>query len=272
MAKYSMSSLAHHTRGQLELYLLAQLVRRDLAARFRGSLGGVAWLVAGPLLMLGVYWLVLEQVFQPRWAGSEAAGAPFTMQLFAGLAVFSVFGEAVARAPSLIAANESFVRKVVFPLELLPVSAVATALATCCAQLLVLALAHLVLVGMLPLQALLLPVALFPVVLFTLGVCWLVAALGVYVRDLAHAISPIVTMVLFLSPVLYPSMALPAEWRGLVTGAPIGAGIDMARALMLGAAVPTALSFLSALALAVIVAVAGLTFFRLTSKGFADVL
>ena len=176
------------------------------------------WSLFTPLFMLAVYTFVFGTVFKARWtppdtpaAGAEHATAEFAIVLFAGLIVFQLFGEVITRAPGLVLANVSYVKKVVFPLEILPVVAMASALFHSGVSLLVLFAAMLGFNGSIPVTAVLLPIVLAPYTGLILGLAWFLASLGVYVRDIGQILSTLVTALMFLSPIFFPPSALP-EW------------------------------------------------------------
>lgn len=195
----------------------------------------------------------------------------FALTLFAGLIVFNLFAEMATRAPGLVAANPNYVKKVVFPLELLPAAALGTALFHALASFAVL-LAALAASGRLGLWALALPLALAPLCLFLLGLGWLLASLGVFLRDIGQAAGMAVAALLFLSPVFYPAEALPVAWRGWLYANPLTLPIEAARDLLIWNRPPRggALALYGAAAAAF--AWAGHAWFERTKKGFADVL
>lgn len=253
--------------------LIRQLAWREIAGRYRASLFGVAWMALTPLLMLAVYTFVFAVVFQARWGlGTEGSKARFAVVLFAGLAVFNLFGESIGRAPDLIVANANYVKRVVFPLELLPVVSVCTALFHFAVSLLVWLVVAWWLLGAPPPTALLLPVLLLPLLLGTLGLSWLLSALGVYLRDIGQVVGVAVMGLLFLSPIFYPLESVPESMRGLISLNPIGSLVDMVRGALVFGALPSVAGYALSLLLAALVAWLGFWWFQKTRKGFADVL
>ncbi len=210
--------------------LIGRLARRELEARYRGSYLGILWVVLLPLFMLGVYTFAFGVVFRARWAdaGSDSPWV-FAIFLFAGLSVFSVFSEMVSRAPMLMLENPSYIKKVVFPIEILPVVTLTTALFNFAVSLLVLLALHVLVIGPPPWTAILIPLALVPLALFSLGISWFLAALGVYLRDLRQIITVAVTAVMFLTPIFYPSSAIPESVRPLILLNPLSTIVETAR-------------------------------------------
>ena len=188
------------------LFLLGQLVRRDLASRYRGSLLGGLWAFAVPLIMLGVYTFVFSVVFKVRWGGAEQGSqSGFALNLFVGIILHGLLAESLSRAPSVLLQHSSYVKKMIFPLWLLPVSVVISALVFTLINWLVLLAAFVLLESMPPLTLLWLPLLLLPLVLFALGGAWLLAALGVYVRDIVQVIPLLMTILMFMAPIFYPA-------------------------------------------------------------------
>jgi lipopolysaccharide transport system permease protein len=256
------------------LELATALTRREIAGRYRGSLLGMAWLVLNPLLMLLTFTFVFGVVFQARWsgAGTGVSIAEFAVILFVGLTTFQFFAEVANRAPVLIVANANYVKKIVFPLEILPVVAVAVAMFQAAVGFALALPAVLLLTGRLPVTALLLPVVLVPYVLLTAGVAWMLAGLGTYVRDVAQVSASVVTMLLFLSGIFFPLSALPGWVQGWVMLSPVTLPVDQVREVLVFGRMPDWSALGWYWLAAVVVAGAGLAFFRAVRRGFADVL
>ena len=252
--------------------LVWQLTKREVLGRYRGSVLGLAWSFFHPLLMLGVYTLVFGYVFRARWSDAASSTTEFAIVMFAGLIVFNIFAEAISRAPGLLLAHTSYVKKVVFPLECLPWVPIGTALFHATASLLVLVLANLILRGALPWTIVLLPLVLIPLLLLSIGCTWLLASLGVYVRDVGQAVGVLTTVLLFLSPVFYPIAALPESLRGVLALNPLAAVIEQTRGVLLDGAAPSLLSLAWSYLAGTAVACIGLLWFEHTRAGFADVL
>jgi lipopolysaccharide transport system permease protein len=252
--------------------LLASLVQREVLGRYRGSVLGLAWSFFTPLLMLSVYTFVFGVIFKARWGSGAESRTEFALVLFVGMMVFNLFAECLSRAPSLVLVNPNYVKRVVFPLEVLPWVAVAAALFHLGVSLLVWLVAHLLLLGTPPATALLLPAVMLPLLLFTLGASWLLASLGVYLRDVGQFINILITVLMFLAPVFYPATAVPESLRGWLYANPLTLPIEMARDVLYWGRLPNGGLWLASLAAGGLVAWAGFAWFQKTRKGFADVL
>lgn len=214
--------------------LLANLIRRNVAARYRGSFLGVGWTVLQPLLMLAVYTYVFGVVFRTRWRPEGGGQAEFALALFCGLIPFGFLAECAAAAPSVVVANANYVKRVVFPLELLPVVTVGSALVVAAVNTLVLVVAALCLLGVPPASILLLPLAAVPCVLLGLALAWSLAMLGVFVRDTASVVAFATQVLFFVTPIVYPPSAVPERFRTLVALNPLATLVEVWRALALG--------------------------------------
>jgi lipopolysaccharide transport system permease protein len=252
--------------------LVWQLTKRDVLGRYRGSLLGIVWSLVNPLLMLGVYTFVFGFVFKTKWGGKEAGTLQFTLVLFAGLIVYNLFAECVNRAPSLIVSQPNLVKKVVFPLELLPVVQLASALFHALVSLVVLLVAFLLLHGVPPLTALLLPVVIAPLCGLCLGFAWLLASLGVYLRDVGQVVAIVTSALMFLSPLFFPLSALPGRVQRVVLLNPLSIPIEQTRRVLLWGQAPDWPPLLAYTAAAIAAMWAGYWWFQRTRNGFADVL
>lgn len=253
--------------------LLKQLIRRDVLGRYRSSMLGALWSVLGPLSMLAVYTFVFVGVFRSRWPGGEnGGGLEFALQVFAGLVVFNLFAEIANRSPGLILEQTNLVKKVAFPLQVLPWTAVAGAMFHAGSNLLILLLAVLWQQGHIPLTALALPLILLAFLPFLLGIAYLLAALGPYVRDIAQAMGMLVSFAMFLSPVFYPAKALPENLRYLLHLNPLTPIIENLRLCLLSGQWPDWAWLLLYFALSSLLFVAGAYCFNYLRKGFADVV
>ena len=253
--------------------LILQMTRREIAARYRGSVIGLAWSFINPLLMLTVYTFVFSVVFKARWnMNVDESKSDFAIILFAGLIVFGVFSEVVNRAPSQIITNVNFVKKVVFPLEILSLVSLGTVLFHSMVSLIVLLLAELVLRQSIPWTVILFPLVLLPLIFASLGVGWFLAALGVYIRDIGQITTVFTTVLLFLSAVFYPVSALPEEYQAWLRWNPLVPIITESRKVLVFGSLPDWWWLGSAMVMGLIIAFAGFWWFQKTRKGFADVL
>lgn len=252
--------------------LINASVRREVLGRYKGSYFGVLWSFFNPLLMLIVYTFVFGIVFKARWGGEESSNGEFALVLFAGLIFFNLFAECINRAPSLILSNPNYVKKVIYPLEILPVISLYSALYHLVLSIMIWLVGYVVLFGLPHLTIIYLPLLLIPYCLLILGISWGLASLGVYLRDVTQVVGVCTTILLFLSPVFYPATALPEQYRFLVYINPLTYIIENSRNAMCWGLVPNmfelALYSIASLAVCLI----GFAWFKKTKKGFADVI
>ena len=253
--------------------LIGRLSRREVVGRYRGSIIGLLWSFLNPLFMLIVYTFVFSVVFKARWGVEEDESKfQFAVVLFAGLIVHGLFSEVINRAPNLILSNVNYVKKVLFPLEILPGIAMGSALFHSSISLAVLLAAYTLIHGSLHWTALLIPLVLLPLIIFTLGLSWLLASLGVFLRDVGQTISIITLVLLFLSPVFYPLTALPSKYQLLIMANPLTFIIEQTRAVLIWGNLPNWIGLGIYTLIAGGVAWLGFAWFQKTRKGFADVL
>jgi lipopolysaccharide transport system permease protein len=254
-------------------YLIKQLICREVVGRYRGSVLGLLWSFFQPLLMLAVFTFVFGVVFQARW-GETGTGshAEFALILFAGLIVFNFFSEVVNRAPGLIVGNVNYVKKVVFPLEILPLVAAGASLFHAFISVAVLLVAYVLIHHTVPWTVVWLPIVLLPLVFLATGIAWFLASLGVFLRDVSQVVGILTTALLFLSPIFFPASALPDSIQPWIFLNPLGLIIEQTRAVMIWGEMPDwrGLSLYGAVSLSM--AAAGFFWFQKTRKGFADVL
>ena len=253
--------------------LIAQMTKREVVGRYRGSVLGIAWSFFNPLLMLTIYTFVFSVVFKSRWGiNTDETKTQFAIVLFVGMIVHGLFAEVINRAPALITSNVNFVKKVVFPLEILPSVAIGAALFHSLVSLGVLMVAFVLFNGYLNWTAIFIPFVLLPLIILTLGVAWMLASLGVFLRDLGQTTGIITMIMLFFSPIFYPVAALPVKLRPWIMANPLTFIIEQAREVLIWGHLPDwiGLSIYSLVALGV--AWAGYAWFQKTRKGFADVL
>ena len=253
-------------------HLLLSMVKREIAARYRGSVLGFFWSFVTPLLMLAVYTFAFSIVFKARWGTSSDSRVEFALVLFAGLLVYNVFAECINRAPNLILSNVAYVKKVVFPLEILPLVSLGGALFQMIVSLCVWCVAYYVMFGIPPVTIFLLPIVLLPYLLLIIGLSWGLASLGTYLRDIGQLIGIITTMLLFLSPIFYPITALPEKYRQMLNMNPLSYILEWARGVLIWGQMPDWTMVLIFSVVSVFIAWLGFAWFQKTRKGFADVL
>lgn len=254
------------------LGLLWQLTVREVLQRFRGSWLGLGWSLITPLAMLAVYTFVFRTVLNARWPGAEDSNSEFALQIFSGLLVFSLFSEVIGRAPRLVLEQPNLVKKVIFPLEILPWMAVLSAYFHASLSLLVLVAAVLFFRGEITIHILGAVVVLLAFLPILLGLSWLLAALGVYMRDIGHIVGLVLTPMLFLSPVFYPAEALPAVVQDYMMLNPLTLIIETLRASVLEGQWPSLQGLFIYFVVGIGFAFVGAWCFEKTRRGFADVL
>jgi lipopolysaccharide transport system permease protein len=233
---------------------------------------GLQWAILNPLLMLAVYTFVFSVVFKARWGGAEEGRTQFALVLFSGLIVHTLFAEVLNRAPGLIIVNVNYVKRVVFPLEVLPVIALGSALFHALVSVGVLLVAFLLVNGYLHWTVVLLPLVLLPLMILTLGLAWMLASVGVFVRDIGQSVGLLTMLLLFMSPVFFPISALPPEFRSWMMLNPLTFIIEQTREVVIWGRWPNLIGLLCYGFVALAVAWAGFFWFQKTHKGFADVV
>lgn len=252
--------------------LVRALIKREVVGRYRGSFMGILWSFFNPLLMLLVYTIVFSVVFKARWGGGSGSKTEFALVLFAGLIVFNLFAECVSRAPGLILGNANYVKKVVFPLETLPWVGLGAALFHGAISLGVWLIAYLIFFGVPHATVLYFPLVLLPFGLFILGMSWALASLGVYLRDVGQVVGPLITVLMFLSPMLYPTSSMPEAYRHLLYINPLTPVIEQTRDVLFWGKAPDFVMLGIYLLATSAIAWLGFAWFQKTRKGFADVL
>lgn len=254
--------------------LLGQIIWRNVVGRYKGAYLGRLWLVVQPLVMLGVYTFVFGWIFKARWPQENMTHRPylFPFVLFTGLVAFNLFAEVLNKAPSVILAVPNYVKKIVFPLEVLPVALLGEALCNAVISLVILLVGMLLVWHAVPWTWLWLPVVWFPLLVFSLGWAWLLAALGVFVRDVAQSVSVLTTILLFATPIFYPPTAVPSSCHFLVALNPLASLIEQGRRVLIYGMQPDWVSWSYDSIVALAVFAGGWVFFQRMKDHFADVL
>lgn len=250
-------------------YLLGQLIKRDVLLRYRGAMFGVAWIFLSPLIMLAIFSFIFGQIFQARWP-QQSDTLPFWLLLYCGLIAFNVFAETVSRSPTAVRGYPSFVKKIVFPLQILPLVPLGAALVHAAFNLLIL-LCALAWWGELRLQTLLSPILLAPIVFMAVGFSWFISAWGVFIKDMSQIVPLMVQMLMFLSPVFYPASAVPEALHPLYQYNPLGITVEVVRSAIMGHAISWN-TWTLALLTSLLLATLGYAFFQHSREEFADAL
>jgi lipopolysaccharide transport system permease protein len=252
--------------------LTLTLTRRGIQQRYRGSVLGVLWAFLTPLFMLFVFTFVFGVIFQSRWSADVNNTFEFAMVLFAGITTFALFSEIVGAAPGLVIGQPNLVKKVVFPLEILPLVSLGEALFQAAIAYGILLIINALLGTGFHLAALALPLLIIPLCLTALGLSWFLAALGVYMRDIGQILPTILTALMFMSAVFYPVSALPAWLQPALAFNPIISAVEMVRNALVFGTLPNLQTAVNATLVGLIIATLGYLFFKKTKSGFADVL
>jgi len=252
--------------------LIWQMTKREVAGRYRGSVLGLAWSFFHPLIMLAVYSFVFSVVFQARWNTGGDSKAEFALALFVGLIVHGLLAECMNRAPGTILGNASYVKKVVFPLEILPWITMGATLFHILASLTVWVAFYLIVHQSLHWTILFAPLVFLPLILLSMGLSWFLASLGVYLRDVGQITGVITTILLFMSPVFFPASRLPQPYRTFLFFNPLTFIIEQMRDVLMWGNMPNFIGLLLALCLGYLAAWLGFVWFQKTRRGFADVI
>ena len=253
--------------------LLSQLVRRNIEIRYKGTMMGLVWMMVTPLVMLAVYTFVFGVVFKAHWGtwfgDSKAA---FALILFCGMTVFNIFGESVSGSVGTVTGNTNYVKKVVFPLELLPVSTVLSACFLGLVWLVILLLGTVFCFHKLYLTVVFLPLIFIPLILFSCGFAWFVASLGVFFRDLSHMIGIFLQVLCFMTPIFYSLEMVPERIRLVMLFNPLTVLVQSTRQVLIFGQWPDGAALGIVTLLSVAIFQGGHFWFMKTKRGFADVL
>jgi len=253
--------------------LLWQFLQREALGRYRGSLLGWGWSLLQPLAMLTVYTFVFSQVFRSRWGtGEEGGSLYFAINLFAGLIVYNLFSECVSKAPTLITVNPNYVKKVVFPLEILAAASVGSALFHALTSLLILMIFEMIAFHRLPFTYLSLPLTWLPLVLGSLGSTLLLSAAGVFLRDINQIVNVLLNMLMFVSPIFFPLSALPPRWLPVLQINPIAHVIESTRLITVAGKWASWQYLIFGNLIAIVFCEISFRIFRSAKKAFGDVM
>ena len=255
--------------------LILNLTKRDVSSTYQGSFLGALWTIIVPLLMMLLYTFVFSVVFHAKWdTGSSQPTPPgeYALILYAGLTAFNVFSSVMGRAPGLVLAVPNYVKKVVFPLEILPVVATGSALITALINVILVLIGSILVYHAVSPTVLLLPLVFIPLILLTLGSAWFLSSLSVFVRDIGQAISIIVQVLFFLTPIVYSANTVPPNLRFLLALNPLASIIDGFRRTLIWGTMLDWKGWIIVTLVSAVVAIFGFAWFSATKRGFADVM
>ena len=254
--------------------LIFQMTQRDISMRYKNSFFGALWMVGQPLLQLLLYGFVFQVVLKSRWGIQTPSGedVPFGLLLFCGILLHSLLADTLVRAPSLIISNTSYVKRVIFPLDILPVVNVLSTGVGILFGILILIVGVLYSTGGISWGVLLLPIPIGGLLMFTVGAGWLLAAIGVYFRDLSQITTSLATIMLFTAPICYPAEMVPEKFRWLMNINPLTIPVETVRALVFAHDAVNWHLMGAYLAVGALMYVFGYFIFNRLRTGFADVL
>lgn len=253
-------------------YLVGQLVKKDIQQRYQGSVLGILWSFLVPILMLIIYTFVFSEVFQAKWDIDTSDKYQFALVLFCGLSAFNMVGEVMNRSTVLIASNTNYVKKVIFPLEILPVVTVCSALFNCVISFLILIVAKVILYHNVSSTLYLIILAMIPLIVLSTGLGLLISAISVYLKDVGNIVSVLVTVLMYLSPVFFPLSAVPESFRAVCEVNPMTYIIENFRNVVLYSKIFDWKFYGISCLVAVAVYLLGKVVFMRAKEGFADVL
>ncbi len=253
--------------------LIWQLTRRDLLLRYKGSFIGLGWSFVQPLMMLAVYTFVFSVVFKAKWGiGNDQPQSQFALTLFISIITYNIFAELANMAPQMILNNATYVKKVVFPLEILPVVGLLTVLINVLFSMTIWLLGMHLAAGGVPLTAMLLPLVWLPLILFSLGCAYFLSSIGVFIRDVGATMGILTTVFLFMSPIFYPLSSIPARFQVFCRFNPFAVFVEDARKVAIWGQVPDWPLFGMFTGLSLLMFLLGFAWFMKSRRAFADVM
>ncbi|MBU3641080.1 ABC transporter permease [Polynucleobacter sp. Fuers-14] len=272
MQNFSFTPKAMFNSFWINRSLIKVLVKREVLGRYKGSIFGILWPFLNPIFMLIVYTFVFSVVFKARWSGGTDSQTEFALVLFAGLIVFNLFAECLNRSPGLILQNVNYVKRVIFPLEILPIVSLGSSLFHAIISYVIWLVAYILFYGAPHITVLLIPLIILPLLFLTLGLTWIFASLGVYLRDMTQLVGVMTTVLMFLSPIFYPVDSLPEKFQAFVSLNPLASVIQQSRQALFWGGAPDLFEYLTYLLGSFFISLLGFIWFQKSRKGFADVI
>jgi len=260
------------TKMRANRHLLIELTKRDLLSRYKGSYLGLLWSIITPLLMLGVYTFVFSVVFNAKWNTTDTSHISFGITMFAGMIIFNLFSEVLIKSTTIVVTNPNYVKKVVFPTEVFPIVLFLSALVHAGISLIVLIAFQFLYTLSISWTIILFPLVLIPTSLLAVGMGWIFAAFGVFIRDLSYMINIIVQVLMFMSPIFYPVDIVPESFRSWLLLNPLTLLITITRQVLLWGQIPNWADFILITGISFVIFIVGYLIFRKCKGAFADVL
>ncbi len=253
--------------------LFSLLFFQELTGKYRNNFLGLYWIIITPLFMLSIYTFVFGYVFAIKWPGFAGSNLfQFSLILYSGLIFYNTFSEAVSRSPQIILENSNYVSKVVFPLEMLTVVSTFAAFINLFINLTLIIIFKIILFSNANFEIFYLLIILPSFALMILGITWIFASIGVFIRDLSHVVTSGIQGLLFLSPIFYPISSLPEWLRPFILINPISIPVEQARKVLLFNETPDISTLIIYLLFSVCISISGYYLFQKSKKGFADVI
>lgn len=252
--------------------LILSLTKREISSKYKGSLLGPLWSVITPLLLLTVYSFVFGVIFQSKWPSFNNSRADFAIVLFIGMLTFNIFSDSVSKSPWTITSNANFVKKIIFPIEILAIVNVFSSIFNFMMGLIAWLFIMIIFHGLPPITIFLLPIYILPLLILSAGVSWIFSSLGVYFKDIGQFMGVLIMLLMFSSPVFYSIDSIPLSYKIFFELNPIASSINMVRDVALFGVVPSLKLYLLTLFVSSLISYAGYIFFKKTKVGFSDVL
>lgn len=253
-------------------YLLQQLIIKDFREKYKGSVLGVLWSIIIPLFMMVIYTFVFSEIFQPVWSAQPSSKFEYALIIFCGLSAFNMFSEVMTRSTGIISENVNYVKKVIFPLELLPMTVSIVAFVNCIISYVILLVGNFILTQTIYITSFEMIFLLIPLLLTCLGISYALAALSVYFKDIVNAISVVVMILMYASPIFYSLEAAPKLIQFIAFVNPLAYIIENARKVCIYGEHMNINNYLISLVVSGIILFVGYQIFDRLKVGFADVL
>ena len=252
--------------------LILILLVREVAYKFKGSFLGILWMILTPIILIIIFTFIFGEVFDIKWMDIPESKEYFALILFSGLMVFNFFAESITKAPLLFISNVNYIKKIIFPLEILPIVSVLSSSVQLILSFFVWIIFYFIIIGIPNISILLFPIIMMPFIFILVGLTFLFSTLGVFIRDTNNIISLLTTLLLFLSPIFYPVSVIPENYQVYIYINPIAYQIELTRDLMMWGNTPNFISFLTYFILTYIFYLLTIKFFSKNKDRFIDVL